>query len=101
MILCIHIQLKCDIEVMGGDQSRLTFNLAYLAILRISAILTAFVAASSRSSVRTMLKPEFSMIYLASSMFVPFILRTMGFFMPRALMPLIRPSAMMSALNIG
>lgn len=42
--------------------NKLTLSLAYLAIFNISAILTAFVAASSRSSVKTMLNPESEII---------------------------------------
>ena len=98
--LCICILLNKSMNLFWSqDQRRLTFNLAYLAIFKISAILTALVAASSKSSVSTMLKPEFEIIYWASSMFVPFILKTMGFFIPKALIPLINPKAMMSALK--
>jgi hypothetical protein len=85
---------------LNNYQRRLTLSLAYLAILRISAIFTTFVAASSKSSVIHILNPESEIIYLARSMLVPFILKTIGFFIPSALTPLINPSAMMSALNI-
>lgn len=67
--------------------------------MRISAIFTALVAAYSRSSVNTMLKPESPIIFWAYSMFVPFILKTMGFFIPNALIPFIKPNAIMSALK--
>lgn len=77
---------------------RLTLSLAYLAILRICAIFTTFMAASSKSSVTNRLNPESEIIYFAWSMFVPFILKTMGFFIPRALTPFIKPKAMTSAL---
>jgi len=73
--------------------------LASLASLRISAIFTAFVAASYRSYVMKRLKPESEMISLACSMFVPFILKTIGFFIPNALTPFINPRAIMSALK--
>ena len=85
---------------MQTNHKRLTFNLAYLAILRISAIRTAFVAASSKSSVSTMLNPESAMICCAYSILVPFILSTIGFFIPRALIPLIKPNAITSALHL-
>lgn len=45
------------------------------------------------------LNPESDIIYLALSILVPFILKTIGFFIPKALTPLIRPNAMTSALN--
>ena len=80
--------------------NKLTFNLASLAIFNISAILTDLVAASYKSSVKTMLNPESAIIFWAYSMFVPFILNTIGFFIPKALIPLINPKAMTSALNL-
>ena len=80
------------------NQSKLTFNFASLAIFKISAIFTAFVAASYKSSVKTILKPESEIIFCAYSILVPFILSTIGFFIPRALIPLISPKAMISAL---
>jgi len=45
------------------------------------------------------LNPESLIIFLAYSIFVPFILKTIGFFMPNALIPFIRPKAIISALN--
>lgn len=75
--------------------------MAYLAILKISAILTTFEAASYKSSVMKRLNPESEIIYLAWSIFVPFILNTIGFFIPKALTPLIRPNAITSALKIN
>ncbi len=74
--------------------------MAYLAILKISAILTTLDAASYKSSVIKRLNPESEIIYLAWSIFVPFILKTIGFFIPRALTPLIKPKAITSALKI-
>lgn len=82
------------------NHKRLTFNFASRAIFKISAILTAFVAAYSRSSVNTILNPDSLIIYLASSIFVPFILNTIGFFIPKALIPLISPKAITSALYL-
>jgi hypothetical protein len=84
---------------MHNHHKRLTLSLASLAIFRISAIFTTLVAASSKSSVMKRLKPESEMIYLALSMLVPFILSTIGFFIPKTLTPLINPNAMMSALS--
>jgi hypothetical protein len=52
------------------------------------------------SSVKTILKPESEIILCAYSIFVPFILSTIGFFIPKALIPFIKPNAMMSALNL-
>jgi hypothetical protein len=75
--------------------------LAYLAIFNIYAILTTFVAAYSKSYVMNKLNPESAIIYFASSILVPFILNTIGFFMPKALIPLINPKAIMSALNMN
>jgi hypothetical protein len=75
-------------------------SLASLAILRIAAILTAFYAASSRSSVTIMLNPESYIICLAYSSIVPLSLKTIGFFMPVTLIPLINPNAMTSHLAI-
>lgn len=56
------------------------------------------MAASYKSSVRTMLKPESDIILLAYSIFVPFILNTIGFFIPKTLIPFMRPKAIISAL---
>ena len=82
-----------------ANHMRLTFSLASLAIFKISVILTAFIAASSRSSVKNKLNPESDMICLAYSILVPFIRSTIGFFIPVSIMPLISPKAIMSALN--
>ncbi len=84
---------------MDNHHKRLTLSLAYLAILRISAIFTTLVAASSKSSVMKRLNPESEIIYFACSMLVPFILNTIGFFIPKTLTPLINPNAMTSALQ--
>lgn len=54
------------IPIRVDNHKRLTFNLASLAILRIYVILTAFVAASSRSSVKNRLNPESEIICFAS-----------------------------------
>ncbi len=80
------------------NHNKLTLSLASLAILKISAIFTTFDAASSKSSVMNKLNPESEIIYFACSILVPFILKTIGFFIPKALTPLISPKAITSAL---
>jgi hypothetical protein len=83
------------------NHNKLTFNFAYLAIFNIYAILTTFMAAYYKSYVMNKLNPESTIIYFASSILVPFILKTIGFFIPKALIPLINPNAITSALNIN
>lgn len=70
---------------------KFTLILASLANLRIAAILTAFLAASSKSYVNIILNPDSSINFLASSIFVPFILNTIGFFIPNTVNPLSNP----------